>query len=178
MKRRSKGKSKDSHLVSHVAARPLGVPAHSGFAEVQFGSGPWSKYWCVVQSDCLHIYETQNSETSVKTIVLPGCEVRCTTSKDNQQLAVSIAHPGSPSVQLTVSDPSELNQWLRALEQGSRAEGHKQTRPDSSHDALPGPLPQKASSRSVPRKGPLKADHSIKTKVVKLKEVNSLFTIV
>ena len=177
VKRRSKGKLKDSHLASHVGDPTTSIPVHSGYVEVQFGSGPWSKYWCVIHSERLHIYETQNSEASLKTIVLPGCEVRCTDSQVNQQLTVQIAHPDVPSVQLTVSDPSELKQWLHTLEQASREESRKQSRAENSLNIVPGALPQKASLRSAPRRGPLKADHTIKTQLVKLKEVKSLFKI-
>ena len=172
-KRRGKARSSNTHFISNIPARTLCNPVHSGFAKVQVASGPCLRYWCVVQSDSLYIYETETSESTVKTIVLPGCELQCTEPEVNQQFVITITHPSVPAVQLIVSEQSELNRWLHALEQGSRAERLKPTRHDSSQKLLPGEatkvLTQKISSKSGLKKGPLKADHGIKTQVVKVK---------
>ena len=172
-KRRGKARSSNTHYISNIPARTLCNPVYSGFAKVQVASGPCLKYWCVVQSDSLYIYETETSESTVKTIVLPGCELQCTEQHVNQQFVITITHPSVPAVQLIVSEQSELNRWLHALEQGSRAERLKPTRHDSSQKLLPGEptkvLAQKISSKSGLKKGPLKADHGIKTQVMKVK---------
>ena len=172
-KRRGKARSSHTHFISNIPARTLCNPVLSGFAKVQVASGPCLKYWCVVQSDSLYIYETETSESTVRTIVLPGCELQCTEPQVNQQFVITITHPSVPAVQLIVSEQSELNRWLHALEQGSRAERLKPTRHDSSQKLFPGEatkvLAQKISSKSGLKKGPLKADHGIKTQVVKVK---------
>lgn len=172
-KRRGKPRSSNTHFISNIPARTLSNPIYSGFAEVQIASGPCQKYWCVVQSDSLYVYETDTSESTVKTIVLPGCELQCTEPQVSQQFVITITHPSVPAVQLIVSEQTELNRWLHALEQGSRAERLKPTRHDSSQKLLPGEgtkvLSQKISSKSGLKKGPLKADHGIKTQVVQVK---------
>lgn len=184
LKRKNK-KLKDANLVSYVPASSLKNPEHSGFVEIQFVAEPWTRYWCVSHSDnCLYIYHDQTSEATVKTICLPGYELKVIDpGVSKRPYTISVSHPGISPVMLAANDQADLNLWLFVLERGTKAElsskspkkvasASKILLDDSTTVKV---LSHKVSSKSAASKkkgpkGPLKADHSIGT--VKGSEVN------
>jgi len=159
----SKTKLSEVDLVSYVPANTLSQPDMAGFADMQVTPESWSRFWCVVHSDCLYIYQSQQSQATVKTVVLPGYEI-CVADPltVKRQWAIMLTHNGVAPVYLAVADEVELNMWLTALDKGSRAEGSGGAQPKQAlldDKSLPG----KVSSRngSIKKKGPIKADHSI-----------------
>ena len=180
LKRKSK-KLKDANLVSYVPASSLKNPEHSGFIEIGFASEPWIRYWCVSHSDnCLYIYEDQNSEATIKTICLPGYELKVVDPQISKRpYTISINHPGISPVLLAANDQADLNMWLFVLERGTKAEhdGKSVKKVVSASKILLNDatnvkvLSHKVSSKSgaTKKKGPMKADHTIGT--VKASEV-------
>ena len=60
-------------MVSNIAAGKFTDPAYAGYVEIQFSSEEaWTRYWCVVDTDCLYIYQNQDSVATVRTIMLSG----------------------------------------------------------------------------------------------------------
>ena len=181
-KKGSKSKLADVDLVSYVPASNLKNPDISGFADVQVSSDSWNRFWCVVHSDCLYIYQSQTSQATVKTVVLPGYDIHVADPLIyKRQYAILLSHSGVAPVCLAVNDEVELNQWLAVLDKGSRAEGMngKQAKKPSTKlllDESTKALTNKVSSSkngASKKKGPMKADHSISTH--KSSEVGGVF---
>ena len=184
MKRKSK-KLKDANLVSYVPASSLKNPEHSGYIEIQFMSEPWTRYWCVSHTDnCLYIYEDQTSEATIKTICLPGYELKVIDPQVSKRpYTISINHPGISPVLLAANDQPDLNMWLFVLERGTKAEcsSSKSTKRVSSTSKIllsdatnvkVHKVPSKSGSSK--KKGPMKADHTIGTvKAAEVKRGNS-----
>ena len=172
LKRKSK-KLKDANLVSYVPASSLKNSEHSGYIEIQFASEPWMQYWCVSHTDnCLYIYEDQASEATVKTICLPGYELKVIDPQVSKRpYTISINHPGISPVLLAANDQTDLNMWLFVLERGTKAElsskspkkvasTSKVLLNDTTNVKV---LSHKVTSKSstTKKKGPMKADHNI-----------------
>lgn len=169
-KRSSKAKLPEADLVSYVSASSLTQPDLSGFADVQMSPDSWARFWCVVHSNCLYIYQTQQSQATVKTVVLPGYDIHVADPLTyKRQYAILLSHSGVAPVCLAVSDEHELNQWLTALDKGVRAEGSKQKKTSKLLDDPTKASNGKGSPRnSVVKKGPMKGDHSISVPKVSL----------
>ena len=140
------------------------------------------RYWCVSHSDnCLYVYEDQTSESTVKTICLPGYELKVIDPQVSKRpYTISVSHPGISPVLLAANDQADLNMWLFVLERGTKAElsskSPKKTGSSSkillneatNVKALSHKVTKSAGSSSK-KKGPMRADHSIGT--VKASEV-------
>lgn len=158
--KRRKTWPKSTDIVSYVPANALKDSVYSGFADLQFGTAPRARYWCVLHSDCLYVYQNPKSQSTVKTIVLPGYKVQAADHNVKDEFAIMLTHPGVSPVCLMVGDQSTMTLWLEVLDQGSRAESHRQYKG------------QKASSgAAASKKGPVKGDHT----VLKLKDVSASF---
>lgn len=59
------------YLVSHVPATKLMNPAYAGYAEVLLTTS-WDRFWCVAHTGSLYIYQSQESQATIHTIVLKG----------------------------------------------------------------------------------------------------------
>lgn len=71
-KKHSSSKLKDlEELVSYVPASKLSNPVYAGYCEVLL-MGSWNRYWCVVHTGCLYLYTNQESQATIRTIVLKG----------------------------------------------------------------------------------------------------------
>ena len=167
-KRSSKTKLADVDLVSYVPASSLKYPDISGFADVQVSSESWNRFWCLVHSDCLYIYQSQTSQATVKTVVLPGYDIHVADPLTyKRQFAILLSHSGVAPVCLAVNDEVELNLWLAALDKGSRAEGlnGKQAKKPLLDESTKALTTKASSSKNggSKKKGPMKADHSIST---------------
>lgn len=165
--------------MSYVAASTLTNPAISGFADVAVSPpDSWARYWCVLHSDCLYIYQTQQSTATIKTVVLPGYDVHVADPLTcKRQYAILLSHNGVTPVCLAVNDELELNQWLSLLDKSARAEGlkdatsSKQPERRSSRTSMEekmiltggGKVTARGSNGTGKKKGPLRADHSIST---------------
>ena len=169
LKRKAKSKLKEADLISYVPVTSLKNPDLSGLVEVQYGIEPWLFYWCVAHSDCLYVYQNETSQSTVRTVVLPGYEVKQGEPQVTKRaLTISLIHTGISPVYLSYSNQADFNQWLNVLEKYARAEGaSKQLKKVSStkvllhvDDTLKGLVPQKVST-GAKKKGPMKADHSI-----------------
>lgn len=150
--------------MSYIPASKLTDPACSGSVEVQVESGPWNHFWCLVHSNCLYVYQSQEAESTTRTIVLPGYTVQKAGPEIKRPFAIQLSHHGVPTVYLAVSRPTDLDQWYHALEQGSRAEGTQQPVPEGEQTSVPenGKGTKKAQPRnSVGKKGPMKGDHNL-----------------
>ncbi len=155
--------------MSYVPASKLTNPVCSGMAEVQVEFGPWTRFWCVIDSNCLYVYESQESSSTTRTVVLPGYSVQKAGPEITRPFAVQLAHPGVPTVFFAVGNPTDLEQWFQALEQGSKAEGSTQnTAVEGGQQEMPETgkgaraANQKPHSRSsMSKKGPVKGDHSL-----------------
>ena len=167
LKKRTKAKTKESdlHVVSNVPASSLTSCDRCGFADVHFGSEPWVPHWCVVHEDCLYVYKTQTSDSTVNTIVLPGYNVQIIRSLAKKPYVVQMSHLGMSPVLLAFSDEVDLNNWLVFLEKGSRAESHKE-RNKAVRILSSDSIKTIASKPCKAKKGPLKADHNIRAKVI------------
>ena len=58
-------------LYTPIPAGQLLNPVHAGYAEV-LALGSWERYWCVVHSGALYLYQTHESPATSLTIVLKG----------------------------------------------------------------------------------------------------------
>lgn len=173
LKKRTKAKTKESdlHVVSNVPASSLTSCDRCGFADVHFGSEPWVPHWCVVHEDCLYVYKTQTSDSTVNTIVLPGYNVQIIRSLAKKPYVVQMSHSGMSPVLLAFSDEVDLNNWLVFLEKGSRAESHKE-RNKAVRILSSDSIKTIASKPCKAKKGPLKADHNIRAKVIAHEDSN------
>lgn len=169
MSRRKSKKLKNADLVSYVPASSIQNPDHSGFADIQYGTEPWSKYWCVAYSNCLYIYQNQVSPSTIKTVVLPGYEVNVGELQSTKYAYnISLYHEGVSPVWMSVKNQEELDTWAGVLEKYTRVEGSVGPKKISGK-LLPNEAPQKllahkaASKTSIGgmKKGPVKADHKI-----------------
>lgn len=169
----SKSKLADGNLMSYVPATNLKNPDISGFVDIQLNTtDSWNRFWCVVHSDCLYVYQSQNSQATFKTVVLPGYEIRVADPLVyKRQYAILLYHSGVVPICLAVSDEMELNHWLSALDKGSRAEGlsgKSAKKPgaklllDESAKTVTAKV-STSKSGGASKKGPVKADHSIST---------------
>lgn len=134
--------------------------------------------------NCLYIYEDQSSEATVKTICLPGYELKVIDPQISKRpYTISISHTGISPVLLAANDQADLNMWLFVLERGTKAEftakSSKKVASTSkilfSDTGNVKVLSHKVSSKSgaaAKKKGPMKADHTIGT--VKASEVRLL----
>ncbi len=157
--------------MSYVAASTLTNPVVSGFADVQVSlSDSWGRYWCVLHTDCLYIYQTQQSAATVKTVVLPGYDVHVADPLTyKRQYAILLSHSGVAPVCIAVNDELELNQWLSVLDKAARAEGLNPTtnsKPErrsskTSMDEKTSGGGKCNSGGNIKKKGPIRADHTI-----------------
>lgn len=168
LKRKNKTKTlKDADLVSFVPASSLNNPDLSSFAYVQHGTEPWTKYWCVAFGNCLYIYQNESSDSTIKTVVLPGYKIvvgGLTSSKYKYNL--SLSHEGIAPVWMSLNDQDELDKWVALLEMYTRAEGYiaqkragrKLLSGEPSRILTHHVTSKKATNR---KKGPIKADHNL-----------------
>lgn len=117
----------DAELISRVPASTISEPDCAGYAYVQFGTEPWSKYWCIAHNNCLYIYANETSPATVKTVVLPGYiigvrELQSTKYANN----LVLKHEGISPVWLAFSNPFDLEKWADIFSHYSRVEGVKQ----------------------------------------------------
>jgi hypothetical protein len=155
-KRKSK-KLKDADLVSYVPASSIENPDHCGFIDIRFGIEPWNRFWCIAFGNCLYIYQNKAAVSTIKTVVLPGYEIKLGELHDiNFPYNLSLYHEGISPVYISVPKQEELQHWAAVLETYTRAEGFKKIRSDNS-------LAHKSALKTANggMKGPLKADHSI-----------------
>ncbi len=182
--------------MSYVAAYTLTNPVISGFTDVQVNpSDSWGRYWCVLHSDCLYIYQTQQSTATIKTVVLPGYDIHVADPLTcKRQYAILLNHNGVAPVCMAVNDNLELNQWLSLLDRAARAEGlngnSSSGKPErrasktslEEKTALGGGGGKVAARNSggggSKKKGPLKADHSIITLKVCLSDCTTYYTCI
>lgn len=160
MKKRSK-KLKDADLVSYIPASTITNPDYSGHANIQYGAEPWTTYWCLAYSNCLYIYQNKLSSSTVKTVVLPGYEIKTGDLQSSKYLYnLSLQHEGVSPVWMSVENQEELNSWATVLSKYSRAEGTVRQKKISGK-LLPGEAPSKIKVASKEKKGPVKANHNI-----------------
>ena len=63
---------KDIEKLSTLApASRLSNPVHAGYAEV-LALGSWERFWCVVHSGALYLYQNHESPATTLTIILKG----------------------------------------------------------------------------------------------------------
>lgn len=169
MSRRKSKKLKSADLVSYVPASSIQHPDYSGFADIQYGTEPWSKYWCVAYSNCLYIYQSQSSSSTIKTVVLPGYEVNLGELQSSKYAYnISLHHEGVSPVWMSVKNQEELDIWAGVMEKYTRVEGNVSHKKISSkllpNEAPPKLLAHKVASKTSTgsmKKGPVKADHKI-----------------
>ncbi len=166
LKRKSK-KLKDADLISYIPASSISSPEYSGFADVQYGTESWTKYWCIASGNCLYIYQNQSAASTIKTIVLPGYDVKIGELHSTKyEYNLSINHERVSPVWISVDNQDQLNKWAEILDKYTRPEGASKQR-KISNKLLPdevAQVTQKVISKSVPaskKKGPVRADHSI-----------------
>ena len=138
--------------VSHVPANRLVNPVYQGTAEIQVGSGPWMQYWCAVHNDCLYVYRDQESQSSIRTIVLPGYEVQTLAPTSKRQFMIQLHHSGVPPISLSASDALDMQAWLEPLLRGSQASSH-QTKVEPRQRALHEEAPVVAAEKTATRVG-------------------------
>ena len=151
-------KLKDADLVSYIPASKLGSAAYSNFAELQFGTGPWQKYWAVLHLQCLYIYQAKSSQLTVKTIVLPGYKISVAGPLVKKPFVITLTHSCVLPTNLAASDQAEMDAWFTALDQASRlitqatemsSRGSNETLADVNKDKEGGASLQERESASV-----------------------------
>lgn len=167
-------------MISYVPASSITNPDYSGYADIQFGTEPWCKYWCIAFGNCLYIYQDQSSASTAKTVVLLGYSVNVGDLQSTKYAYnISLHHEGVSPVWMSVKNQEELDAWATVLEKYTRVEG------STSHGKVSGKLLPDESSRSRghkvtsrvstlgKKKGPVKADH----KISGVKSANEVFLV-
>ena len=119
-------------MVSHVPASTLINPIHSGFLEVQLDTAVWTRYWCVVHRNSLYIYPSKEAKSTVRTVILPGHEVKLLGATTKKSFAIALVHSGVHPVCLAAADQIDMRKWFMALEQATKAERNE--KPSNSTD--------------------------------------------
>lgn len=108
------------------------------------------------------------SAATVKTIVLPGYEIKVGDLQSSKYAYnLSLIHEGVSPVFMSVDNPDELDNWIAILQKYTKAEGTVRQKKISK--LLPDEAPSKIVSQKVvakvlvseKKKGPVKADHNI-----------------
>ena len=126
-------KFNDADLISYIPASSID---YCGYAEFQYGTEPWCKYWCVAFGNCLYVYHNKSSTSTIKTVILPGYELnvgKLNSAKYCYNL--SLDHEGASPVWIAVETQEELDRWATILDTYTRAE------------ALDKPTTRRASSK-------------------------------
>ena len=58
-------------LYTQIPASQLANPVYAGYSEV-LALGSWERYWCVVYSGALYLYQSHEAPATTLTIVLKG----------------------------------------------------------------------------------------------------------
>lgn len=151
-------------MISYIPASSIHNPDYCGYAEFQYGTEPWSKYWCVAFSNCLYVYHDKSSTSTIKTVVLPGYEINVGELNSAKYCYnLSLHHEGVSPVWIAVQSQEELDRWVAILETYTRAEGSGRHRKISGKMISDKAATHKATSKmtSGVKKGPVKADHNI-----------------
>lgn len=119
---------KDADLVSYIPASKLTNPTYSNVAELQFGTGPWQKFWTVLHLQCLYIYQTKSSQSTVKTIVLPGYKISVAGPLVKKPFVITLIHSCVLPTNLAASNQAEMDAWFTALDQASRLDTQERER--------------------------------------------------
>jgi hypothetical protein len=110
-------------LVSYVAANKLTNPVYAGYTEVLL-TGSWNRFWSVVHTGCLYLYQHQESHATVRTIVLKGYGISVGGPQGcKKPCVITLQYPGTRAVYMAVSDQIELTKWFNTLEHGTKMEG-------------------------------------------------------
>ena len=134
--------------------------------------------------NCLYIYQSKSAAFTIKTVVLPGYEVKVgelRSTKYNYNL--SLTHEGVSPVWMSLQNQDELDNWVNILGKYTRAEGVSRQKRISGKllpDEGPKVLPHKVSSKSVlgsKKKGPVRADHNISAIRAANEVINLLHTV-
>ena len=165
-------KLQDADLVTYVPVSSIRSPDYAGFAHLQFGVDPWTRFWCVAYSNCLYIYQNQSATATVKTVVLLGYDVKVSDLHGSKYpYNIVLKHDGISPVCMSVTDKEELDKWAKILEGYTRVEGSVKQRkvsgkllPAETSKVLSHKSPSKTLvGHSTKGKGPVKADHAINT---------------
>lgn len=115
-------KTTESEIVSYVPASSLVNPLHSGYVEVQLDTAVWVRYWCIVHKNSLYVYANKDSKSTVRTIMLPGHEVKALGSTSKKNFAIALVHSGLHSVCLAPFDQIDMRKWFMALEHATKSD--------------------------------------------------------
>ena len=58
-------------IVTSIPANTLSNAVYNGYTEVLLMDS-WSRYWCVIHSGCLYLYQSQDSHATTHIITLKG----------------------------------------------------------------------------------------------------------
>ncbi|CAI7991521.1 hypothetical protein GBAR_LOCUS766 [Geodia barretti] len=109
-------------LFTPIPASSLSNPVHAGYAEV-LALGSWQRYWCVVHSGALYLYQNHEYPTTTLTIVLKGYRITVGGPRGcKKPCVIAMQYPGLHTTFMSVLDQNELNVWFNALERGTRME--------------------------------------------------------
>ncbi len=70
----SPGRKRGNNLISYVPASSLVDYSNAGYCEVLHEQGVWSRNWCTLHQNCFYVYQSKESKSSIKTLVLQGIE--------------------------------------------------------------------------------------------------------
>lgn len=107
---------------------------HSSCLFMRSGKGLWTKRWCVLQKDKLHLFRRPDEMVPTRSIPLRQCEVRC-GSKKTKKFSFELNVPSEKEDLCFAADSEkEMLSWMRLLrvvaEEADAIESSKRERSD------------------------------------------------